>query len=69
MVLLHDVLQSKVDLLLELLNLPGLHQPGPIWAGERMFPHEFQHHHTGVVFLYQRSGTGYFLFAYGVRVH
>lgn len=37
-VLLHDVLQSKIDLLLELLNLPGLHQPGPIWAGERMFP-------------------------------
>lgn len=34
-VLLHDVLQRKVDLLLELLDFPGLHQPGPIWAGDR----------------------------------
>jgi hypothetical protein len=29
-VLLHDVLQRKVDLLLELLHLPGLHQPRPV---------------------------------------
>lgn len=29
-VLLHNVLQSKVDLLLELLDFPRLHQPRPI---------------------------------------
>lgn len=32
-VLLHNVLQSKVDLLLEFLDFAGLHQPRTIWKG------------------------------------
>lgn len=36
-VLLHNVLQRKVDLLLELLNFPRLHQPRSIWKKNRLF--------------------------------
>lgn len=42
-VLLHDVLQSKVDLFLELLHFAGLHQPGPIWAAQKRTPLRFSH--------------------------
>lgn len=46
-VLLHDVLQSKVDLLLELLNFAGLHQPGSIWSGDKRRACDVPDHMTG----------------------